>query len=69
MKNIFLYKKKIIEKQFENRTGYKPIIENPKSFNEKIQWYKLYYRDPLMTQCADKWEVKNMCQILSVINI
>lgn len=58
MKNIFINKKKIIEKQFENRVGYKPVIENPKSFNEKIQWYKLYYRDSLMTQCADKWAVR-----------
>lgn len=51
-------KKKIIEKQFIERVGYKPNIKNPKSYNEKIQWYKLHYRDPLMTQCADKYRVR-----------
>lgn len=32
-------------------------LDNPLSFNDKIQWYKLYYRDPLMTKCADKVKV------------
>ena len=31
----------------------------PETFNEKMQWLKLYYRDPLMTQCADKYLVRN----------
>lgn len=33
-------------------------FKEPKTFNEKIQWYKLNYRDPLMTQCADKYSVR-----------
>ncbi|GAE95212.1 glycosyltransferase [Gracilibacillus boraciitolerans JCM 21714] len=35
-----------------------PNLKNPKSFNEKLQFLKLYHRDPLMTQCADKYEVR-----------
>jgi len=27
-------------------------------FTEKLQWYKLYYRDDLMTACSDKYEVR-----------
>ena len=37
-------------------------FNNPETFNEKIQWYKLYYKDPLMTKCADKYSVRNFIE-------
>lgn len=37
-------------------------IDSPVSFNEKIQWYKLNYRDPLMTICADKYAVREFVE-------
>lgn len=49
----------VIEKVFERKLGYKPNLDNPKSFNEKMQWYKMYYKDPLMTKCADKYLVRD----------
>ncbi|MBC8213228.1 MAG: carbonic anhydrase [Candidatus Marinimicrobia bacterium] len=33
-------------------------MNNPVRFTEKLQWYKLYYRNPLMTLCADKYKVR-----------
>jgi len=33
-------------------------LENPKTFNEKLQWLKLYNRDPLYTQLVDKYRVR-----------
>lgn len=33
-------------------------FKNPKTFNEKLQWYKVKHRDPLMVQCADKFAVR-----------
>lgn len=33
-------------------------LENPKSFNEKIQWLKLYDRNPIYTNLVDKYEVR-----------
>ncbi len=33
-------------------------LENPKTFNEKIQWIKLYYRKNIMSRCADKYAVR-----------
>jgi len=33
-------------------------LRNPRTFDEKLQWYKLYYRDPLMTSLSDKYEVR-----------
>lgn len=39
--------------------GFKRLnIKNPKTFNEKIQWLKLFYKNPLMTKCADKFQVR-----------
>jgi hypothetical protein len=51
-------RKKFIIKQFIDIAGYVPNIDYPKSFNEKMQWLKLYYRDPLMTICSDKVQVR-----------
>ena len=40
------------------RLGYKMNLDNPKTFNEKLNWYKINYRNDLMVTCADKWLVK-----------
>ena len=32
--------------------------KNPKTYNEKLQWLKLYDRNPLYTKLVDKYEVK-----------
>lgn len=32
---------------------------DPKTFNEKLQWLKLYWRDELKSYCTDKFEVTN----------
>ena len=37
-------------------------LRNPKRFTEKLQWYKLFYQDPLLTQCADKLEVRKFVE-------
>ncbi|MDO4847457.1 MAG: ATP-grasp fold amidoligase family protein [Clostridiaceae bacterium] len=33
-------------------------LGSPETFNEKLQWLKLYYRNPLYTRLVDKYEVK-----------
>lgn len=33
-------------------------LKNPKTFNEKLQWLKLYDRKPIYTTMVDKYEVK-----------
>ena len=30
-------------------------LENPRTYNEKLNWLKLYYRNDLMPKCADKF--------------
>ncbi len=36
-------------------------LDAPKTFNEKLQWLKLYYypKEPLVVQCADKYAVRS----------
>ena len=35
-----------------------PSLRNPTTFDEKIQWYKLHYRKPVMATMADKFAVR-----------
>jgi hypothetical protein len=54
----FIPDKQMIYLQYFIKTGRKLKLKNPKRYTEKLQWYKLYYRDPLMIQCADKYSVR-----------
>lgn len=38
--------------------GFKMNLQNPKTFNEKLQWLKLHDRNPLYSKLVDKYEVK-----------
>jgi hypothetical protein len=38
--------------------GYIPDIENPQTYNEKLLWLKLYWRDERCYKIADKYEVR-----------
>ena len=50
--------KAAIKMNFFNAFGYAIDLENPVTFNEKLNWIKLYDRNPLMTKCADKYGVR-----------
>lgn len=43
---------------YEVCIGKKLDLNNPKSFNEKMQWLKINYRKPNLTALVDKYEVK-----------
>ena len=43
---------------FKARLGYNLNLENPQTFNEKLQWLKLYERKPEYTTMVDKYAVK-----------
>lgn len=40
--------------QFYKRLGYNLDLDNPVTYNEKLNWLKVNYHDPLMKQCVDK---------------
>ncbi len=37
------------------KLGKKLNLDEPKTYLEKLNWIKLYHRDPLMARCADKF--------------
>jgi len=47
-----------IQMKFFQRMKRLPDLKNPKTFNEKLQWLKLYDRKPEYTTMVDKYEVK-----------
>lgn len=49
---------KYLKIMFKHRLGYELDLNNPKTFNEKLQWLKLHDRNPFYTQLVDKYEVR-----------
>lgn len=47
-----------IKEWYFSTTGHHLNLENPRTFNEKIQWLKLYDSTPLKTKLADKYLVR-----------
>lgn len=47
-----------IEKMFKSIMGHPLNLKNPKTFNEKLQWLKLYDRNPEYTIMVDKYKVR-----------
>jgi len=54
----FISDKKLINKKFKKRLGRNVELRNPIYYNDKLQWLKLYWHDPVATTCADKYEVR-----------
>lgn len=59
-KSAILYRSdaKYLKKLFKLRMGKDLNLDNPKTFNEKLQWLKLYNRKPEYTRMVDKYEAK-----------
>lgn len=43
---------------FRAKLGYPLDLDNPKTYNEKLQWMKLHYHNPLLHKLVDKFEVR-----------
>ena len=55
---FFLPDKLYLKLKFRLIMGYKLDLNNPQTFNEKLQWLKLYDRKPIYTTMVDKYEAK-----------
>ena len=44
--------------QYRIKFGFWPDFKHPKRYTEKLQLYKMKYRNPVMGQCVDKYEVR-----------
>jgi len=58
----FISGEKLISKRFYKRLGRDVNLVNPSKFNDKLQWLKLYWHDPIATKCADKYEVRQFVE-------
>lgn len=45
--------------QYWVKTGRFLHLKHPRRFTEKLQWYKMNYRNPVMHQCVDKYAVRD----------
>ena len=45
--------------QYKIKLGRWPNMKTPKRWTEKLQLYKMYYRNPALPRCVDKYEVRN----------
>lgn len=43
---------------FKIKQGYSLNLKDPKTFNEKLQWIKLYDKNEWMPKCCDKYAVR-----------
>lgn len=44
---------------FRYKTGRKLVLNKPRFYDDKMQWIKLNYKDPLIVQCNDKVKVRD----------
>lgn len=61
--------KTMVKIQYRIKTGRRLNLKNPQRYTEKLQKYKLCYRNPVMKQCADKYEVRRFVEKKGLSNI
>ena len=50
--------KSMLQLQYWIKLKRKLNLESPERFTEKIQWYKLNYKNPVMPRCSDKYTAR-----------
>lgn len=48
-----------LEFYFLHKLDYKLNVRNPATINEKLNWMKLYDRNPIYAQISDKWQCRD----------
>lgn len=67
----FVPDKAMISLQYRIKTGRKLDLKNPERYTEKLQKYKLCYKNPVMKQCVDKYDVRDyvkQCSLEHLLN-
>lgn len=54
----FINDEKYLKIKYYLKTGKRLNLDNPKTFNEKLQWLKVYDRKDIYTTMVDKYEAK-----------
>ena len=61
--------KAMLKLQYKIKLKRRLNLKNPERFTEKIQWYKMNYRNPIMHTCVDKFEVREFVKEKGLENI
>ena len=64
-----IFPEEVLKVEFTRHAGYRLDLDNPKTYNEKLQWLKLYWYDPIATICADKYLVRDYIKEKNLSNI
>lgn len=59
----------MVRLQYKLHTGRTLRLKNSQRYTEKLQLYKLRYRNPLMLQCTDKFEVRKVVEKVGLDSI
>ena len=54
-----LPQKTFVKLHYKYQTGKTLNLNDPKDFNEKIQWLKVFYKPAILTQLVDKYDVRS----------
>jgi hypothetical protein len=70
--NAFLYRLSpvlLAKLRYYRVRGHWPDLTSPRTFDEKLVWLNLYWRDPLKTSCADKYELRSYASELNLSHL
>lgn len=56
----FIPDKCMLKIQYRIKMGRPLNLKNPQRYTEKIQWYKLYYKNEKMIEAVDKYDVRKL---------
>lgn len=59
----------MLKLQYRIKSGRALNLKNPVRFSEKVQWYKINYRNPIMHECIDKYKVREYVKGKGLANI
>jgi len=65
----FVPDKQMLKMQYRMKLGRSLNLKNPQRYTEKLQWYKLNYKNPVMRQCVDKYQVREFVKQKGLENI
>lgn len=65
----FLPDSVMLRLQYRIKLGRSLNLHNPTRYTEKLQWYKMYYRNPMMHECVDKYNVREFVRRKGLENI
>lgn len=65
----FIPDERMLKLQYKIKLKRSLNLKKPERFTEKLQWYKLNYREQLLKKCVDKYEVRDFINSKGYNNI